>query len=74
MITDSKCRNSRFLERASLFFWGNTLYQAVYSDETGTGGVPATGEEPAPGVYGLLATTEMWDGFRVKMEGVAWQI
>lgn len=38
----------------------------VYSDETGTGGIPKTGEEPAPGVYGWLATPEMWEDFRDK--------
>jgi hypothetical protein len=36
----------------------------VYADETGTGGVPKSGKEPAPGLYGFLATVEMWGRFR----------
>jgi hypothetical protein len=38
----------------------------VYADETGTGGIPKTGEEPAPGVYGFLATPVEWDKFRLR--------
>jgi hypothetical protein len=37
---------------------------AVYADETGTGGVPKSGKEPSPGMYGFLATPEMWEIFR----------
>lgn len=36
---------------------------SVYADETGTGGIPASGKEPAPGVYGVIATPEYWEIF-----------
>lgn len=36
----------------------------VYADETGTGGIPRTGKEPAPGICGFLATPDMWEKFR----------
>ncbi|HTR40170.1 MAG TPA: DUF3800 domain-containing protein [Pseudomonadales bacterium] len=38
----------------------------VYADETGTGGIPKSGEEPSPGVYGYIATPEEWEKFRVR--------
>ncbi|HEV7924001.1 MAG TPA: hypothetical protein VGR14_01515 [Verrucomicrobiae bacterium] len=43
---------------------------AVYADETGTGGIPKSGKEPAPGVYGYLATPEYWDQFRLKWQAM----
>jgi hypothetical protein len=37
----------------------------VYADETGTCGIQhKTGKEPAPGVYGYLATPKMWEAFQ----------
>ena len=33
----------------------------VYADESGTHG--AGGKEPAPGVYGFIATVEYWEKF-----------
>lgn len=56
---------SSFREWASLFSGKYFAMIVVYSDETGTGGLQ-NGEEPAPGVYGYLATPEMWDKFRVE--------
>jgi hypothetical protein len=35
----------------------------VYADETGTGGIPRSGKEPSPGIYGLIATPEYWETF-----------
>lgn len=35
----------------------------VFADETGTGGLQADGKEPAPGVYGVIATPEYWQTF-----------
>lgn len=57
---------SKFLEWASLFSGKYFAMLAVYADETGTGGIPKTGEEPAPGVYGFITTPEKWDEFRIK--------
>jgi hypothetical protein len=59
-------RKSKFLEWSSLFSGKYFAMLVVYSDETGTGGVPETGEEPAPGVYGFIATPQMWEDFRIK--------
>jgi hypothetical protein len=39
---------------------------AVYADETGTGGIPKSGKEPAPGIYGYLVTPEHWEQFRLR--------
>ena len=36
----------------------------VYADETGTHGLQKGGREPAPGIYGLLATDLQWEKFR----------
>lgn len=36
----------------------------VFADETGTGGIQPSGKEPAPGVYGFIATSEYWESFR----------
>jgi hypothetical protein len=38
----------------------------VYADETGTHGLKKGGKEPAPGVYGFMATPKEWEEFRVK--------
>jgi hypothetical protein len=56
---------SNFLKWASLFSGKHFAMLAVYSDETGTGGVPESGQEPAPGVYGFITTPEKWDEFRI---------
>ena len=58
--------NSAMRQWASLFSGKYHAMLVVYTDETGTGGVPDSGEEPAPGVYGFIATPEEWDVFRVK--------
>jgi hypothetical protein len=54
---------SSFREWASLFSGKYFAMIVVYADETGTGKV-LSGKEPAPGVYGYLATPEMWETFR----------
>jgi hypothetical protein len=38
----------------------------VYADESGTGGIPKSGKEPAPTICGFLATPEKWGEFRVS--------
>jgi hypothetical protein len=42
----------------------------VYADETGTGGLQKNKKEPAPGVYGYLATSEMWEDFKKNWKAV----
>jgi hypothetical protein len=54
-----------FREWASLFSGKYFAMIVVYADETGTGGIPKSGKEPAPGVCGYLATPEMWEQFRI---------
>ncbi len=51
---------------ASLFTGKLFAMIVVYADETGTGGIPKSGEEPAPGLYGYLETPAAWDAFRIK--------
>lgn len=53
-----------FREWASLFSGKLFAMIVVYADETGTGGIPKSGKEPAPGVCGYLATPEAWEQFR----------
>jgi hypothetical protein len=38
----------------------------VYADETGTHGLKKGGKEPAPGVYGFIASVEYWEIFRIE--------
>lgn len=42
----------------------------VYADESGTGGIPKSGKEPAPGICGFLATPESWDEFISKWKAM----
>lgn len=56
----------RWREWASLFSGKYFAMLTVYSDETGTGGIPKTGIEPSPGIYGFLANPERWDKFRLE--------
>ncbi|HEX3720602.1 MAG TPA: hypothetical protein VH595_21845 [Verrucomicrobiae bacterium] len=57
---------NKFQEWASLFSGKLFAMLAVYADETGTHGLKEGGKEPAPGVYGFIATPNYWDGFRHK--------
>ena len=52
-------------EWATLFSGKLFAMLVVYADESGTGGIPKSGKEPAPGVYGYLATPEIWEQFRI---------
>jgi hypothetical protein len=61
---------SEYQEWASLFSGKLFAMIAAYSDETGTGGIPKSGKEPAPGVYGFLATPEYWEQFRLKWKAM----
>jgi hypothetical protein len=61
-----KQQERQFKEWASLFSGKLFAMVVVYADETGTGGIPKSGEEPAPGIYGFLATPEEWDKFRLR--------
>jgi hypothetical protein len=58
------------MEWASLFSGKYFAMIVVYADETGTGGLQHGGKEPAPGVYGFLATCEMWERFRIDWKSV----
>jgi hypothetical protein len=58
--------SAAFLERASPLSGNDFTMLTAYSDETGTGGIPQSGKEPAPGMYGLIASTELWEDFREK--------
>jgi len=60
---------SSFREWASLFSGKLFAMLVVYADESGTGGIPKSGKEPAPGVCGYLATPEIWEQFRI-----AWKL
>jgi hypothetical protein len=55
-----------FREWASLFSGKYFAMLVLYADETGTHGIKKDGKEPAPGVYGFLATPDIWDKFRVE--------
>jgi hypothetical protein len=57
-------RDSEFQEWASLFSGKLFAMLVVYADETGTHGLKKGGKEPAPGVYGFIATPQYWEGFR----------
>ncbi len=57
---------SSFREWASLFSGRLFAMIACYADESGTGGIPKSGKEPAPSVCGYLATPETWDQFRIE--------
>lgn len=61
---------SKFLEWASLFLGKYFAMVVVYADETGTGGIPKSGDEPSPGVYGYIATPEEWEKFRVRWKAM----
>jgi hypothetical protein len=54
-----------YREWASLFSGKLFAMIVVYADESGTGGIPKSGKEPAPTICGFLATPEMWDKFRL---------
>jgi hypothetical protein len=58
------------MEWASLFSGKYFAMIVVYADESGTGGIPKSGKEPAPGICGYLATPEMWDGFIVAWKAM----
>jgi hypothetical protein len=51
-------------EWASLFSGKYFAMIVVYADETGTHGLKKGGKEPAPGIYGFMATPEQWEYFR----------
>jgi hypothetical protein len=53
-------------EWASLFSGKLFAMIVVYADETGTGGIPKSRKEPAPGVCGYLARIEEWEAFRTR--------
>src|SRR5207249_3776059 len=53
----------RFAEWASLFSEKCFVMIVVYADETGTQGLKPDGKEPAPGVYGFVATRKRWQKF-----------
>jgi|ERR1035441_46905 hypothetical protein len=55
---------SSIREWASLFSRKYFAMIVVYADETGTSDIPKSGKEPAPGVYGFLATPDDWEIFR----------
>jgi hypothetical protein len=69
MIHNRECRTpkraaSELSEWESLFSEMLFAMLAVYADETGTHGLKKGGKEPAPGVYGYIATPEYWETFR----------
>lgn len=61
---------SSFREWASLFSGKYFAMIACYADETGTGGIPKAGKEPAPGFYGFLATPADWEDFRLNWDSM----
>jgi hypothetical protein len=61
---------SSFREWASLFSGKYFAMIAIYADETGTHGLVPGGKEPAPGIYGFMASPEEWETFRKKWSAV----
>src|SRR5580658_4464968 len=71
MIAADKLKSeTSFREWFSLFSGKYFAMIVAYADESGTGGIPKSGKEPAPTICGLLATPETWETFRVSWKHV----